>query len=152
MKSLFRLIVGLGFTTCLGLTAAELPTTPFALGPTGFRNGDAIVIEQVSASSPNLAVGDTVVVRGHYQLGSRDKATLMLILTQTSGDGRENISPAQTVAVAKGSGPFELRYTVTHPGALHVSFYGAPREESFGGVYFGTAAQMEKIKNWAVSH
>lgn len=106
------------------------------------------MIEQVLATSPDLAIGDQVVVRGRYELKSADEATLALYLTQTDAPSLEPDSPAQKMKVKKGSGEFRLVHEIRHPGALHVSFFGASR--SFGGVYFGTAAQMEKVKDWNV--
>ncbi len=150
MKLLRRLLVVLGLTASLGLAAAAFSTVPFTVGPHNFRLGDNITLDRVSATSPNFTVGDTVVVRGHYQLGSHDQAKILLILTQTGTNEPEKISPMQTITVSKGSAEFELRYTVTHVGALHVSLYPVGKGNSFGGVYFGTPAQMEKIRDWTI--
>jgi hypothetical protein len=127
-----------------GVVGAGLSEAPFVLGPKQFKEGDAIVIQQVLATSPNMAIGDRVVVRGRYLLASKEKATLLLVLTQAEGDGRESVSPTQMIKVEKGTGEFELTYEVKRVGALHLTFYGIADGKPFGGVYFGTKLQMTK--------
>lgn len=152
MKTLIRLIIGFSLVACIGFAAvAELSNVSFVFGQKKFKDGDGIIIQQVLATSPKFAVGDKVVVRGLYQLKSKEKATLALFLTQTGGDGRDVVSPSQTLEVKEGSGPFELVYTVAHPGALHVTFYSIPNGMPFGGVYFGTEAQMKSVANMPLS-
>jgi beta-lactamase regulating signal transducer with metallopeptidase domain len=129
----------------------ELSETPFVLGPQKFKEGDAISIHQVLATSPKFEIGDHLVVRGQYRLASKEKATLVLFLTQTEGDGKEVMSPTESMEVTKGSGEFELAYDVKHLGALHVTFYGIPDGKAFGGEYFGTQPQMTKIQDWSLS-
>ncbi|HTQ51360.1 MAG TPA: M56 family metallopeptidase, partial [Candidatus Acidoferrales bacterium] len=129
----------------------QLLDTAFVLGPQKFREGDAISIQQVLATSPGFEMGDHVVVRGRYHLQSKEEAELCLFLTQTEGDGKERMSSVERMGMKKGSGEFELTYDVKHIGVLHLTFYGIPDGKPFGGVYFGTAQQMAKIKDWTLS-
>ena len=108
----------------------------FVLGQQGFRAGDSIVIEQVSSSSPNFGVGDRVVVRGRYVLGSQAEAMLGLSLT-TRDPVRTRISPRQRMPVSRGPGQFELEIDVQAVGSLHLSFSPMGGGSSFGNVYFG---------------
>jgi len=145
-------MLGFSLVACIGFAAAaELSNVSFVFGQKKFKDGDAIIIQQVLATSPKFAVGDKVVVRGLYQLKSKEKATLALYLTQTGVDGREVVSPRQTMEVKEGSGPFELVYTVAHPGALHVTLYSIPDGKPFGGVYFGGESQMKSIATMSLS-
>ncbi len=151
MKTLLWLVLGLTITACLGAAGPELSDVSFVLGSKKFKDGDAIFIHQVRATSPKLEIGDTVVVRGRFDLQSKEKATLALYLTQTEGDGEERVSPTQRMEIKKGTGAFELVYEIKHTGALHLTFYSIPDGKPFGGVYFGTWSQMEKIKGWTLS-
>ena len=134
-----------------GLAGNGLANIPFVLGPKKFKAGDGIVIEQVLANSPNLAAGDRVVVRGQYLLASKENATLLLVLTQTGGAVKENVSPTQMMKLARGPGAFELAYEVKHTGVLHLTYYGLADGKPFGGIYFGTKPQMDGIKDWTLS-
>ncbi len=50
------------------ISTAGLVTAPFSTSHAQFAAGDAITITEVLASSPNLAPGDLVLVRGTYTL------------------------------------------------------------------------------------
>lgn len=123
-------------------------TVPFELGPKAFKEGDLITIEQVTATSPRLAVGDKVTVRGRYVLKSEERARLCLYLTTGDAVGAEQDFPTQDTEITKGSGSFELAEVLRHPGHLHLSFYQSPGGKRFGTVYFGTAQQMKEISDW----
>jgi hypothetical protein len=121
------------------------------LGPKAFRDGDVVEITDVRATSPKLEPGDSITVRGRVRLASQDQAQLSLYLTQTEGDGNEESDSSQTIQVKRGLSDFELKATIKHRGALHLTLYdaaGAP----FGGVYFGTAAQMKRIEGWSLDY
>ena len=122
-------------------------TVPFELGPKYFRDGDLIVIEQVAATSPLLAVGDKLSVRGRYVLKSEERARLCLYLSMSDAVAAEPDFPTQTTELTIGSGAFELAEVVRHPGQLHLSFYRIPDGKRFGTVYFGTAQQMSEISH-----
>jgi hypothetical protein len=131
--------------------AADLAEVPFVLGPQKFADGDAIVIQQVRSTSPKLDIGDKVVVRGRYQLKSRDRAMVGMSLTQIGGDGYpESVLPAQWTEIRTGSGVFELSYEVKHAGALHLAFSSISEGKSFGTVYFGTPPQMARVANMSI--
>ena len=122
------------------------------LGPKAFRDGDVIEITDVTATSAKLEQGDSVTVRGRVRLDSRNAATLSLYLTQTEGDGLEETDASQLKVISSGLTTFELKTTIKHKGALHLSLYDQQTGKGFGGVYFGTAEQMEKIAGWDVGY
>jgi hypothetical protein len=122
------------------------------LGPKAFRDGDVIEITDVTATSARLEQGDSVTVRGRVRLDSRKAATLSLYLTQTEGDGLEETDASQLKDISSGLTTFELKTTIKHRGALHLSLYDAQSGKGFGGVYFGTAEQMQKIAGWNVGY
>lgn len=141
-------------------SAAEPPAgQPFETFREKFAAGDAISIEQVWIRGagprvgesirvgepndtpdrnprPGPRIGDTVVVRGRYQLKSRSAANLGLSLTTRGPSGPTPVSPKARQRVDEGSGTFELEYVVRQEGDLHVTFYPATNGSSFGGVYF----------------
>jgi hypothetical protein len=129
---------------------ARMPA-PTVLGPKAFRDGDVIEITDVQATSPKLEQGDSLTVRGRVRLASHDQAQLALYLTQTEGDGREEVDPSQTIRVKRGRGDFELKATIKHRGFLHLTLYDESGQP-FGGVYFGTAPQMKQIEKWSVEY
>jgi hypothetical protein len=149
MKSMFTI----GLLVCSPLLAAKpaLMSVPTVLGPKAFWDGDVVEITDVRATSAKLEPGDSVTVRGRVRLASRDQARLCLYLTQTEGNGQEESDPSQEVQVKRGLGEFELKATVKHRGVLHLTLYdraGRP----FGGVYFGTPAQMKRIEGWSLDY
>src|SRR5689334_23360618 len=140
MKTALGLAVVFLITALIGLAAEQVSGVAFVLGPKHFGDGDAVIIEHISAPSPNFAVGDKVTVRGRYTFTSEEKAQLCLYLTTSSDVGPEPVSPTQRTEVKKGSGTFELAETLQHPGHLHLSFYGEGGKR-LGTVYFGTEQQ-----------
>lgn len=130
---------------------AQMPALT-VLGPKAFRDGDVIEITDVRATSARLEQGDSVTVRGRFRLESHDEAQLSLYLTQTEGDGVEETDPGQIVRVQKGRGEFELKTTIKHRGALHLTYYSSRTGKPFGGVYFGTPRQMKAIESWDVGY
>ena len=139
----------------VGFLALPLPPAqgpaPTVLGPKAFRDGDVVEITDVRATSPRLEPGDSVTVRGRVRRASQSEARLCLYVTQTEGDGREESDPAQTTGVRRGLHEFELKATVKHRGVLHLTLYNKAGRP-FGGVYFGTAAQMRRIEGWSVDY
>ncbi len=129
----------------------DLQPVPTVLGPKAFRDGDEIEITEVRATQALLDRGDTVVVRGRFRLVTQDQAQLCLYLTTSENDGLAEVERSQVARVKRGRGDFELKLTIKHKGALHLTFYdqaGRP----FGGVYFGTAQQMKQIKHWSLDY
>jgi hypothetical protein len=147
MKTVMRVVLGLVVAASLAFAASDgVSNVSLAVGPTHFNDGDSIVIEQVEATSPDLAVGDKVVVRGRYVLKSEEKAQLGLFVT-TKEPVSAPVIPAQRMEVKKGSAEFELTEHVRHPGFLHVSFYRIPDGKRFGSIYFGTDQQMKECSS-----
>src|ERR1043166_217900 len=66
VKTALSLAFGLLVTAAVGLAAEGSLEGGFVLGPKHLSDGDEIIIEHVSATSPNFAVGDRVTVRGRY--------------------------------------------------------------------------------------
>jgi hypothetical protein len=126
-------------------------TAPTVLGQKAFFNGDVVEITDVRATSPRLEQGDSITVRGRVRLASRGQARLCLYLTQAQGNGLEESDPFQEIEVQRGLKPFELKMAIKHCGFLHLTLYdqsGRP----FGGVYFGTPAQMQDIADWSLDY
>jgi hypothetical protein len=134
MKKLL-LVLPLLFAALLRGAPAGLSSIPFSTSQAQFASGDSITIQEVLASSPRLEVGDFVVVRGQYRLGSRESASLQIQLT-TSTAGPSGSLPTSRLNVNAGSGAFELEYQILQVGSLHVTFYPATGGASFGGIYF----------------
>jgi hypothetical protein len=130
-----------------GVTVETVPAT---VGVKFFQNGDSLTITEVKATSPDLRNGDKVIVKGRYTLASRPKASLCLFATATKGSGKSEVRPGQKIGITEGQAEFELSETLDCDGYLHVTFYSVPEGRPFGGLYFGTAKQMEKIKHWDV--
>lgn len=149
MKTLIRSVLGLLVTAIAGFAGQELTDVSFALGPKWFQERDHVIIEQVQATSTNLTVGDTVVVRGRYELKSYEEARLCLYLTAREGAGEPDF-PTQSTIINKGSGEFQLSEVVRHTGHLHVSLYRVSDGKDFACVYFGTPKQMAEIKDWKI--
>ncbi len=129
----------------------QMPT-PTVLGPKAFLDGDVIELTDVQATSSRLEQGDSLTVRGRFRLESRDEARLALYVTQTAGDGIEEVDRSQTTLLSGLRGEFELKTMIKHRGVLHVTFYDTRSGKPFGGVYFGTPAQMSEIAHWDVSY
>lgn len=122
------------------------------LGPKLYRDGDVIEITDVTSTSPKLEQGDSITVKGRARLHSHATAQLALYLTQTVGDGVDEGDRFQVKEISKGITEFELKMTIRHRGALHITFYDMSRSKPFGGVYFGTAQQMKEIDKWSLDH
>ena len=147
MKTVLRGVLSLVVAASLASAASDsVSDVSLVVGPTHFNDGDSIVIEQVEATSPNLAVGDKVVVRGRYVLKSEEKAQLCLYVT-TKEPVSEPVIPTQQTEVKNGSAEFELTVQVRHPGFLHVSFYRISDGKRFGSIYFGTEQQMKECSS-----
>jgi hypothetical protein len=147
MKNIPLLILALVVSTCLRAATPQLMPVSVELGLQKFVKGDTIVIHEVLATSPQMDVGDTVVVRGHYVLQSQERANLGLSLTQIRNPEPTKISPAANTTATSGHGDFELTFQVNHVGCLHLTFSSLPQRKSFGTVYFGTPEQLERVRD-----
>lgn len=122
------------------------------LGPKAYRDGDVIEIVEVKSTSKNLEQGDSITVSGRVRLQNRTRANLCLFVTQTAGSGWEETDSSQCVSLGDGLRDFELKTTIKHQGALHLTMYDEQTGKPFGGVYFGTARQMNDIRDWSVRY
>ncbi len=122
------------------------------MGPKAFRDGDVIEITDVAATSPRLEPGDSVTVRGRARLTTPPHATLSLYLTQTESGGATESDASQSTQIDRGLHKFKLKTVIKHRGMLHVTFYDAKSGQPFGGVYFGTPAQMKQAAKWDVGY
>lgn len=138
--------------TGLGFAAVSTEIVTVKLGPKTFRDGDAIRIDSVESTSPNLEPGDRVTVRGKYRLDSQDDAKLALFLTQTEGDGIEETDSTQLVEAKRGWHDFTASITIKHRGQLHLTFYDNSTGAPFGGVYFGTPDQIANANPASIDH
>jgi hypothetical protein len=146
MKNYPKLGIILLLSTAVVLAAEALSPISVALGPTEFAEGDALVVDQVLASSPKLEIGDRVLVRGRYTLASQPEAKLGLSLTRTQSRAPVRISPGANMQIARGSGDFELIYEVTEIGCMRVALSNLTDGKSFGTIYFGTPEQLARVK------
>ena len=152
MKTTLSCLFVVALTVVAMAAAPAQKSVEVVLGPKAYRDGDVIEITEVTATSGKLEQGDSVTVRGRVRLDSRSSATLSLYLTQTEGDGLEETDAAQLTEVSRGLTPFELKTTIEHRGALHLTLYDHSSGKSFGGVYFGTPSQMQQIAGWDVKY
>jgi hypothetical protein len=150
MKATLFSILWLACTLVSGSPVQEAVSV--VLGPKAYRDGDVIEITEVTATSSKLEQGDSVTVRGRVRLDSRNAASLCLFVTQTEGDGWEETDAEQTKNVASGLTTFELKTAIKHKGALHLTLYDSNSGKPFGGTYFGTGEQMNRIRGWSVQY
>jgi hypothetical protein len=142
------------WAACAFLTSVSAGQPPMqepvatSLGPKAYRDGDVIEITNVTSTSRKLEQGDSITVTGRVRLQSQPSADLCLFLTQTQGDGKEEVDHGQTVRVSKGLSEFVLKATIKHRGALHLTMYDPKIGHPLGGTYFGTAEQMKNISDW----
>ncbi len=125
------------------LTAHEIK---FEQGDREFYNGDNIQISSVRCTAPRMAKGETIEVRGTYDLQTCSQATLALSVTATDGNGRGAWGNQQSINVKRGRGEFVLSEKLTCQGWPHVSFYAAGG--CVDGVYFGEDQWLLKDKPW----
>lgn len=118
--------------------AAALSSIPFSTSQAQFAPGDSITVQEVLASSPNLGLGDSFIVRGTYTLQSQSSAIMGISLTT-----REPVGvPSQATArkeVAGGTGTFEMQYTVQFEGTIYIAFTPTAGGSSFGRIYVSGA-------------
>jgi len=118
----------------------------FQQGDREFYNGDDIHIHSVRCTAPKMAKGETIEVRGTYDLQTCSQATLALSVTATDGNGRGAWGDQQSINVKRGKGEFVLSEKLTCQGWPHVSFYAAGG--CVDGVYFGEDQWLLKDKPW----
>lgn len=111
------------------------------IGQANFPHGDFIEITSVERSLGRM------VVRGHYNLVSTDKAQLALLITATN-TVTEPYEPMRRAIISKGQGDFTLLRLHATPGLPHLNLYCTNADTPFAEVYFGTkeeAAEESKL-------
>jgi hypothetical protein len=151
MKTILSLVIACVTSAALAAPPIQEPIN-IALGPKAYRDGDVIEISEVTATSKNLEQGDSVTVRGRVRLDSRRTASLCLFVTQTESSNSGEVDPRQCKDVNSGLTSFELKTTIKHKGALHLTLYDQKSGKPFGGVYFGTPEQMNRIADWNLQY
>jgi len=106
------------------------------IGNAGFAAGDVITIRSVRGDRPAIEVGGTYQVEGSWTLATQPAALLQL--WSTNGEVRGS----NGTRIQQGTGTFSFTVNVVREGNLHVSLYPAKGGNSFGGVYFGTGANV----------
>jgi hypothetical protein len=138
-------LASIGLLTFLGITRAEEPSN--VIGKAEFRPGDSIRITNVQRGDGFLTV------TADYELASEPEARISLHITLTKGDGRSKTAATQSKTIQKGKGTVTLHHPTMGEGMPHVSFYPTKGGSVFGGVYFGTAAEVaasQKMK-WSMT-
>jgi predicted Ser/Thr protein kinase len=102
------------------------------IGQTWFPQGDSIEITSVERTATRM------VVKGHYNLVSREEATLALHITATS-NGSSHDDSQQSMRITKGRGDFELIHPHVVPGLPHLTMYAGG--QNFADLYFGTQSE-----------
>ncbi len=119
-------------------------SVPFELGLTEFAAGDNIAITEVRGTSGTISPGNVYQIKGTYQLGSTDSATMAVFVTaKNQNDGISDTQRCQSSAdLPKGQGTFTLILPMRCEGWPHISFYA--NGHNIGGVYFGTGDSVLK--------
>ena len=113
------------------------------IGQAWFPRGDSIEITSVERSS------NRVVVKGHYELVSADKAGLTLHISQTNGPAiPADVTPG--MFISRGRGEFELVDPNPFPGFLHVDISSDIGGWPIASLYFGTRSEAlaESKASW----
>jgi capsular polysaccharide biosynthesis protein len=128
-----------------GNVATQNAETNFSIGRAWFPQGDSITITSLERTP------DRMVVKGHYDLVSRDQASLALYITTATNVVVPEDS-TQTKEISKGGGEFELIHSHLVPGLPHVSMYA--NGHPFASLYFGTSheAAAESKAGWITNN
>ena len=111
------------------------------IGQANFPLGDSIEITSVERSPGRM------IVRGHYNLVSADRAQLALLITTTNTATRP-YEPMRRANISKGRGNFTLLRLHVTPGLPHLNLYCTNADTPFAELYFGTkeeAAEESKL-------
>jgi tRNA A-37 threonylcarbamoyl transferase component Bud32 len=113
------------------------PAKTFYIGQAYFPKSDSIEITSVERTPQRM------VVKGHYNLVSHDRATLALYITSTNKNVPEDSQ--QRRQISKGRGDFELIHSHLVPGLPHVEMDA--NGKNVANLYFGTQAEaLEESK------
>jgi serine/threonine protein kinase len=126
------------------ITSAYPFKVEFERGQTTFIEGDDITILEVRGTAETLTPGNAYWIRGTYELGSHEQATLAAYTT-SHNDTSKSVNKvkiptngSQQIIIEQGTGIFTLILPMYSDGWPHVSFYPLPGGNGFGGTYFGT--------------
>ena len=124
--------------SCLSSRGIVPGGAPFEVGACDFPFGDRIQIERVASSTGGFSTGSVLMVRGSYDLRSREHAMLYLGTTCNGvSDDRGCGQGLRRRELLKGQGTFEFVITVPGPGFPVVAFYDTQTGNQFGCAYFG---------------
>ncbi|OYW77272.1 MAG: hypothetical protein B7Z37_05065 [Verrucomicrobia bacterium 12-59-8] len=144
MKAIITLCILI--MTFFGITRAQRPepVRDFTLGQYSFRNGDSIRINAVQTTT------ETITVAVDYELTSEEEAFISIFIT-SQNSGPTPVDPRQRTLVKKGKGSVVLVHPHPQRGLPHISFY-SKAGKSFGGIYFGTAAEAAESESLNLSY
>lgn len=100
------------------------------IGQRNFPHGDSIEITSVERSP------DRMIVRGHYNLVSADRAQLALLIS-TTNTATKPYEPMRRAKISKGRGNFTLLRLHVTPGLPHLNMYCTNADTPFAELYFG---------------
>jgi len=112
----------------------------FYIGQTSFPKGDSIEITSVRRTKEQL------IVKGHYNLVSTDRAQLGLHITTSSTNGTPT-DPKQWMQISKGQGDFELTHPHVVPGLPHLNMYPVEGGGPFAELYLELRPKPPKRAN-----
>jgi hypothetical protein len=139
--------------TCWPFVAAGKADEPklehavaFELGAAEFHGGDSLTIAEVRCDRSSIEPDATCRVSGHYVFQSRDRATLLFSVTETTGPGKRSMEKTASVRLSRGEGDYALVHKLAK-GYPHVTFYDV-NGHPVSGVYFGQGDSLPKTKTW----
>ena len=100
------------------------------IGQASFSYGDSIEITSVERSA------DRMIVRGHYNLVSADRAQLAFLIT-TTNIATQPYEPMRRANISKGRGDFTLMRLHLTPGLPHLNMYSTNADTPFAELCFG---------------
>jgi len=115
------------------------------IGQASFPHGDSIEITSVERSPGRM------IVRGHYNLVSANRAQLALLIT-TTNTGTEPYEPMRRANISKGLGDFTLIRLHATPGLPHLNMYSTNAHTPFAELYFGTKSEAAEESKLDLRH
>ena len=127
-------LIGLIVVFSILMVNRPQPTGSDYIGQAWFPRGDSIEITSVDRST------NRIVVKGHYNLVSADKAGLALHLCQTNGAAIPD-DATQAMLISRGRGDFELVDPNSFTGFPYVVMSSITSGWPMAQLYFGTRAE-----------
>jgi RNA polymerase sigma factor (sigma-70 family) len=122
---------------------------PFEVGRTYLADGGHLEIVEVWGTRPAIEIGGQYVVRGKYNLPSKQEGRMYLHLTANSQANATSYElDLQNIAVAGGQGEFTLMHAMGATGWLHVTLIGksGDKDVTYADQYFGTGDTVYRTK------